>query len=203
MQNGNDLDAISPVDRTKADTDYNRSLMQRIAHLIHDANGVQFCNKQGATALGFTFNKCEMFEIDDLALFYILNMQTNAGNASGSAKSGADFCGHLTTTNVLFTGGCSTLIGSLVGIDGFGQFPTPAALNRSLFLPRQREVVVPRRHHRRRHLRRRRQVHRRARQVGVRLGGEDGERTVGQSPTRPSTRRSRRSSTRSPSTTSA
>lgn len=130
------LDAVSPVDRTKADVDYNRSLMQRIAHLIHDANGVKFCNKDNATALGFTFAKCQMFEIDDLALFYILNMQTDASSASGSAKSGADFCGHLTTTNPLFTGGCSTLIGSMVGISGFGQFPKPAALNRSLFLKR-------------------------------------------------------------------
>lgn len=135
---GQDLDVVDPVDRTKPDDDFNRSLMQRIAHLIHDANNVQFCNKQGATALGFTFNKCEMFQIDDLALFYILNMQTNAGGASNaSAKSGADFCGHLTTNNVLITGGCPTaLFSSIVGVDGFGQFSTPAALNRALFLKR-------------------------------------------------------------------
>ena len=52
--------------------------MQRIAHLIHDANGVKFCNKQGAQSRSVStfgpYDKCELFEIDDLALFYILNM---------------------------------------------------------------------------------------------------------------------------------
>jgi hypothetical protein len=139
LQKGNDLDAINPVDRTKPDVDYNRSLMQRIAHLIHDANGTQFCNKEGAnpTVLGIGFGpykKCGLFEIDDLALFYILNMQTDASNASNpSAKAGADFCGHMTSGDLLASG-CSLAISSQVGIDGFGQFPTPAALNRSLFL---------------------------------------------------------------------
>ncbi len=141
IQNGQDLDAIDPVDRTKPDVDYNQSLMQRIAHMIHDANGVKFCNKPGASALGATFpNGCDMFEIDDLAMFYILNMQTNASAATNpSAKAGADFCGHLTTTNALITLGCTTgLISGALGanIDGFNQFPTPHALNVALFLKR-------------------------------------------------------------------
>jgi hypothetical protein len=140
LKQGHDLDSPTPPDRTMPDSDYNRSLMQRIAHMIHDANGIKFCNKDGATPGigGITIETdaaCKLFEIDDLALFYILNMQTDASKATNpSAKSGADFCGHLTTGNILLTGGCSTLIGSLVGITGFGQFPTPAALNRSLFL---------------------------------------------------------------------
>src|SRR5262249_37272324 len=33
LQNGQDLDAVDPVDRTKPDVDYNQSLMQRIAHM--------------------------------------------------------------------------------------------------------------------------------------------------------------------------
>ncbi|MGZ3440577.1 MAG: hypothetical protein ACXVDD_13735, partial [Polyangia bacterium] len=140
VMGGQDLDAIVPVDRTKPDVDYNQSLMQRIAHLIHDANGVKFCNKPGATALGATFpNGCDMFEIDDLALFYILNMQTNASSSGGSAQAGADFCGHLTTGNVLITGGCQAgLISGPLGanIDGFNKFPTPHALNVALFLKR-------------------------------------------------------------------
>ena len=139
---GNDLDAIDPVDRTQPDVDYNQSLMQRIAHLIHDSNNVKFCNKAGAkpTVLGIPFggpngySECGLFEIDDLALFYILNMQTDASKATNpSAKSGADFCGHMTSGDLLQTG-CPLAIGSTVGIDGFGQYPTPASLNRSLFL---------------------------------------------------------------------
>ena len=139
------LDAITPVDRTKPDTDYNRSLMQRIAHLIHDANGVQFCNKDGANPtiiglplLGGPYAKCKMFQIDDLALFYILNMQTKDSNqkpvvTNPSAVSGADFCGHITSGGLL-AAGCGALIEGQVGITGFKQYPTPRALNRSLFL---------------------------------------------------------------------
>jgi hypothetical protein len=139
------LNQIQPVDRTKPDTDYNRSLMQRIAHLIHDSNGVQFCNKDGANPtvvglplLGGPYAKCKMFEIDDLALFYILNMQTKDNNgkpisANASAISGADFCGHITAGGLLATG-CSALIQSMVGINGFTQYPQAPALNRSLFL---------------------------------------------------------------------
>ncbi len=54
VDGGHDLDAIDPVDRTMPDVDYNASLMQRIAHLIHDANGVQFCNKTGDALAGLT-----------------------------------------------------------------------------------------------------------------------------------------------------
>ncbi|HEX8953576.1 MAG TPA: hypothetical protein VF945_17085, partial [Polyangia bacterium] len=151
LQNGQDLDAIAPVDRTKPDADYNRSLMQRIAHLIHDSNGVKFCNKEGAnpTALGIPlggpYHQCDMFEIDDLALFYMLNMQTkngsnkfgNAGtpvSSNPSAVSGADFCGHIKPTLIKST--CSTVIEGSLGtnITGFTQYPQPRALNRSLFL---------------------------------------------------------------------
>src|SRR5262249_9416143 len=78
------LSNIVPVDRTKPDSDYNRSLMQRIAHLIHDANGTQFCNKDGATVPLFgTFNKCDLFEIDDLALFYVMAMSSVNTNSTG------------------------------------------------------------------------------------------------------------------------
>jgi hypothetical protein len=139
IDGGHDIDAVDAVDRTMPDVDYNRSLMQRIAHLIHDSNGVQFCNKDGASPLGGlagTFAKCQMFEIDDLALFYVLNMQTSASGSSGSAQSGASFCDHITTTNnlVLNQTTCRALISSLVPINGFGDFPSPASLNRALFL---------------------------------------------------------------------
>jgi hypothetical protein len=148
LQGGHDLDVIDPVDRTQPDVDdaktMNRSLMQRIAHIIHDSNGVKMCNKAGATALGAgPYDKCKMFEIDDLALFYVLNMQTDASKGPiTSAKDGADFCKHLTIGTVLqdplgqlLIGGCNGgLLPSTAGVDGFGQFPTPKALNRALFL---------------------------------------------------------------------
>jgi hypothetical protein len=151
LQGGHDLDHPTPPDRTQPDVDYNRSLMQRIAHTIHDSNGKRFCNKAGAkpTVLGITFpvvlagpnpgySECGLFKIDDLALFYILNMQTKDSNGkpistNPSAVSGADFCAHMTSGDALSLG-CSLAIGGTVGIQGFGQYPTSASLNRSLFL---------------------------------------------------------------------
>ncbi len=40
----------TPVDRTMPDTDDNRSGLQRFMQLLHDANGLDVCTKQGAVA---------------------------------------------------------------------------------------------------------------------------------------------------------
>src|SRR6185436_14813601 len=68
----------TPVNRGAPDNDYNRSVMQRMAHLIHDANNLQFCNKNGASvSIGINignYKPCEMFKIDDLGLFFVLSM---------------------------------------------------------------------------------------------------------------------------------
>jgi hypothetical protein len=137
------LTNIVPVDRTKPDTDYNRSLMQRIAHLIHDSNGTQFCNKDQAA---FTFivpfgpyAKCGLFKIDDLALFYILNMASDSIRTDKtnhpSAYYGSNFCENIQdgTVKAAALAGIANLE-SQTGIQGFKCAPTPAALNRSLFL---------------------------------------------------------------------
>ncbi len=145
------LDGVLPVDRTQPDVDYNRSLMQRIAHMIHDANGVQFCNKDNAKVsfLGLTIAndpKCKLFQIDDLALFYILNMASAGARAANpSAEAGANFVGHITDGTVK---GALNLLGGIgqqdnflqgqTGITGFTSHPSPKALNRALFL-RQNE----------------------------------------------------------------
>ena len=136
--NVHSLDNYTKVDRSLYDQDYNRSLLQRIAHLIHDANGTQFCNKDGASfSIIFTFGpyaKCDLFEIDDLALFYILNMASASARAANpSAEAGANFCDHITDGTVRTLSG-DALIQNQTGINGFTCHPTPAALNRSLFL---------------------------------------------------------------------
>lgn len=134
------LDVIDPVDRSRPDSDYNRSLMQRIAHAIHDSNGLQYCNKEGATPklAGVTLEtdaKCKLFQIDDLALFFILSMQTDAAHAPNpSARAGADYCAHLTTSNALIKTSCPAVIEQLTGIRGFTQFPTASAMGRALYL---------------------------------------------------------------------
>lgn len=138
------LDSILPVDRTKADVDYNRSLLQRIAHLIHSANGIPLCNKPGATVglgpinLAGPYAKCDLFQIDDLALFFILNMSSVKNNSSyPSAYNGANFAAKIKPD------GLRTLLDNGLGdgvlqlqtkITGFNRRPSPAALVRTLFL---------------------------------------------------------------------
>jgi hypothetical protein len=136
------LDPIVPVDRAQPDADYNRSLMQRIAHLVHDASGVQYCNKEGATAGGRTFSKCRLFQIDDLALFFALNLASDDvrmdTNRRATTYNKASFREQLTdfplktTTPDSLVG--DALLENLIGIHGFTRFPTPKALTRALFL---------------------------------------------------------------------
>lgn len=76
----------TPVDRTQPDAGLNRSLMQRFLNIVHDANGVALCNKAGAVVhsktpplwtnldlpgLGGTYKECEVFKIDNMAVFYL------------------------------------------------------------------------------------------------------------------------------------
>ncbi len=142
---GHDLDGIDPVDRTQPDVDYNRSLLQRIAHLIHDANGAQFCSKAGAQIslgpipLTSYANACDLFEIDDLALFYILNMASDTIRQDTTRPDTykiASFCESVKdmTLKPLVSAAGGDLLELQTQITGFKCYPTPAALNRSLFL---------------------------------------------------------------------
>lgn len=147
----------TPVDHGATDADNNRSLFQRMAHLIHDANGTRFCNKNGATVtLGDwsfgNFAECEMFRVDDLALFFILSMADHSVTSTPAVKasryettySKASFLEQITSpvlyallpdgettghfTDSLLEGPTGT------NIPGFTRFPTPAAAARSLFI---------------------------------------------------------------------
>jgi hypothetical protein len=138
------LDSILPVDRTKPDVDWNRSLLQRIAHLIHSANGVPLCNKKDATVsmgpftLAGPYAKCDLFEIDDLALFFILNMSSVKNDSRyPSAYNGANFAAKIKPDGL--RGFLDNSLGDIVlqgqtKITGFTRRPTPAALVRTLFL---------------------------------------------------------------------
>ncbi|HEY2515693.1 MAG TPA: hypothetical protein VGI39_32715, partial [Polyangiaceae bacterium] len=73
----------NPVDRSKADTGFNRSAMFRFLSLIHDTNGVTACNKEGAVvhAVGLPLvNKADVCGTDDGAgnLCSILGISTGA-----------------------------------------------------------------------------------------------------------------------------
>lgn len=136
------LDPVVPVDRSQPDADYNRSLMQRIAHLVHDASGVPFCNKNGAVALGLTFAKCGLFKIDDLAVFFALNLASDDVRMDTSRRATtynkASFREQITSAALKLATADNalgdTVLQGLIGITGFTRFPTPKALARSLFL---------------------------------------------------------------------
>ncbi len=131
------VDFREPVDWRAPDTKANHSIFQRTLAIIHDLDGVRFCNKEGARivvagipALG-PYRRCELFEMDNVAEQYALSI---AGRARIEFKP--------TLLNALIdigrTLGIDTdeVLAYLSGIDGFGQSPTPEAFNRLVYAPR-------------------------------------------------------------------
>jgi hypothetical protein len=121
----------TPVDRGMPDEDFNRSIMQRLLHIIADSNGAQMCNKQDAKVtvevpiLGRVtypligdYDRCALIQIDNLAVFYV---QSIVGKAEMVFKDGV--------VAAIATDG---LLEDQSKIPGFTKHPTPAALNRVL-----------------------------------------------------------------------
>jgi hypothetical protein len=151
----------SMPDRTQHDNGYNRSLWERLLHVIASSNHAQMCNKQDAhvVALGISYpliggyDACELVEVDNLATFYLDSIayakdangnivcENDAGNTVACTASGARkrpaatlvFKDGVVNTLINTLGGDSWLEGQ-VGITGFRRHPTPEALNRVLFL---------------------------------------------------------------------
>lgn len=132
----------TPVDRTKPDSGYNRSLFQRILHLIADSSGVRLCNKQDARIEIFgigvgQYDECELFQIDDLAIFYVQSIAC-AKDASGNCRT--DDGSYMPKAYLDVNAGwldpfiTDNRMESLTGIEGFRSHPKPWALNRALFL---------------------------------------------------------------------
>ncbi len=145
-----DTNLDEPVNRSAADSGMNRSLMQRLLHLINDSSGAQMCNKPGAVVrdpfFGFviaTYAECDLLHIDDLAVFYIQSIayaKDSSGNVIIDDVRGVPTPRHKALFPFTFN---NALIESIVdddmledetGIEGFRFHPTPEALNRSLFL---------------------------------------------------------------------
>lgn len=136
----------TPVDRSKPDSAYNRSVLQRVLHLLNDASGVRMCNKDGAviTFFGFPttfpYDECGLLEVDDLAVFYVQSI-AYAKDASGNVMQ--DDKGRPLPKAILnldlpfylepFVN--DDLMESQSTIIGFRKHPTPEALNRIMFLP--------------------------------------------------------------------
>ena len=130
------------VDRASPPSDApgNRSGFQRFVQLIHDANGVRTCNKAGGVLdaklgglsvrwpLIGSFAECELFQIDDMAVFYL---QSIVGKAHLDIKSG--------TLNGLMSflgavgGDADALLDQSSGITGMNTHPTARGLDRFVF----------------------------------------------------------------------
>jgi hypothetical protein len=127
------------VDRESPDSGFNRSLLQRLLHLINDSDGARHCSKAGAQIRLFglplrTFdNDCDLFEIPDLAVFYlqtIARLRDGRGNLTSTPKA------HLALRNLGLLGPfvSDDLLEQLSGIHGFTSHPTTEAINRALYL---------------------------------------------------------------------
>jgi hypothetical protein len=153
----------TPVDRSAPDDGYNRSLLQRVLHLLDDANGAVLCNKQGGQVtdplgLGIpihTYGECELFRIDNLSLLFVQSM-AYARDASGGftcrgGSPGRNAAGYWRCPDGARPIGKARLdfhwqsvliqlivnddlIEQMATIDGFTTRPTPEALTRALFL---------------------------------------------------------------------
>jgi hypothetical protein len=142
----------TPVDRAATDSGYNRSVMQRVLHLIHDANGVPLCSKAGASIkfIGFSVktydNPCELMRVDDMAVLYLQSiayLKDVNGNVVYDDRGLPVPKAHLE----MDLGWLESLISddtmeSQAGIDGFRRHPTPQALNRVLFLDPPAEFIA-------------------------------------------------------------
>jgi hypothetical protein len=85
-----DLDTGAPVtafskevDRSAPDAGFNRSIFQRVLHLLADTNGLSLCNQDGAilevtdgtaTLIAGPYAACALVEIPNLAVFYVQSL---------------------------------------------------------------------------------------------------------------------------------
>lgn len=133
----------SDVDKDANNPQNNRSILQRVLHVLHDTNGVQLCNRQGAyvnlSILGINISiagpatPCGLYRIDDVASFFLLSI---ADQSVKNQDPSANFLNSITDSGLKskaqaldFLGG----LGSLLGIPGFSPYPAPQQLGRMLF----------------------------------------------------------------------
>jgi hypothetical protein len=145
------------VDRSAPDSNWNRSIMQRLLHLVADTANHTLCNKQDARVellnIGIaTYDECELLQIDDVAAFYVRSMayfRDSSGNfvfENGRYRPAARFEFNWGWIG-WFIDEDGDLIEWMVGIEGFRTHPTPEALNRTLLLdpapPRLADMIDP------------------------------------------------------------
>jgi len=147
------------VDRSRPDTQDNRSVLQRLFHLVDDLNGAHLCNKPAAeirvyyTLFGTqrsigvpgagNIDACRLVEVPDAAAFYVRSIAGNgrailpleipgiAGTLSNLAR----------TIGIPLDSTLDGLVQSQSGINGFNSQPTPYAIARLVFNPQPNEFL--------------------------------------------------------------
>ncbi|AUX45053.1 hypothetical protein SOCE26_065340 [Sorangium cellulosum] len=124
-------DPRTPVDQKKPKIGDNRSAMERLMHLIHDTAGVRQCNKPDAELNAFgvtipllTYDECELFQIDNLAAFYLDSLLPEGHDKRAELDVKPTAIGLLVTDGVLEDSS---------GITGLTSHPTPSALSRLIY----------------------------------------------------------------------
>ncbi|APR81002.1 Hypothetical protein A7982_06349 [Minicystis rosea] len=139
-------DPKTPIDRSQPQTGDNMSCLQRSLMLIHDANGGPACNKDGAKVaaklgglsvtwpiLGAGYGPCELFQFDNLGLFYLDSLLApNHPKRSYLKIKASDLNGLLN-----FLGGVgvdqNAMLEQSSDIKGLTLHPEPYALHRLVF----------------------------------------------------------------------
>jgi hypothetical protein len=146
------------VDRSKSDSGYNRSLQQRLGHIIADTNGMLFCNKEGATIsipvlnipLAGPFGKCDLFEVKNGAVMYaeaIARLRDKQGNLTNTpaAYLGLKLHNLPSWLSAIIKGVGEDEILKLLsgGIDGMGSHISAQAMNRLMFADPLPDTLQP------------------------------------------------------------
>lgn len=137
------------VDRSRPDQGFDRSLWQRLLHVIADANGDTLCSKPGAEirdpilGLPVSFDEeCELFAVENTAVLFVQSIAyardedgefIRDGDGNFQPKAELVFNSFLVDLLDLLID-LDDFLESRSGIAGFTTHPTPQALSRMLFL---------------------------------------------------------------------
>lgn len=138
----------TPVDRAQPLTGDNRSIWQRSVSMIHDVNGVNACNKDGAQIqadiggirltypLVGGYAECQLFAFQNMGLLYLDSILGQAKLAVRDPLLGlvASLGGSVTVDQIFEQSS---------GVTGLSLSPTPAALNRLVFFGAQTSKFDP------------------------------------------------------------
>jgi len=165
-----DVTLSRPVDRTRPDTvnlvspgaaDDNRSVLQRLFHLVDDLNGAEICNGENATVRLFPraygiplgpisvpgiprYGRCRLLRVPDAAAFFV-----RAVAGGNRAVLAVDLGGFLDTLadaarrfNIPIDRTLDGLIERQSGITGLTSLPTPFSIARLVFQPTPSEFIT-------------------------------------------------------------